>query len=55
MEYFIFVLIYSRFLFIREASNPMIVRSYMTLGEFSFNFEFIAGVDSNIADDMSRL
>ena len=42
-------------LFIKEASNPMIVRWYMALSEFSFNLEFVRGVDNNIADDMSRL
>ena len=42
-------------LFIKEASNPMIVRWYMALSEFSFNLEFIRGVDNNIADAMSRL
>ena len=33
----------------------MIVRWYMALNEFSFNLEFIRGVDNNIADAMSRL
>ena len=42
-------------LFIKEASNPMIVRWYMALSEFSFTLEFIPGVDNNIADAMSRL
>ena len=42
-------------LFIKEASNPMIVRWYMALSEFSFNLSFIRGVDNNIADAMSRL
>ena len=41
--------------FIKEASNPMIVRWYMALSEFSFTLEFIPGVDNNIADAMSRL
>ena len=31
-------------LFITEASNPMIVRWYMALSEFSFSLEFIPGV-----------
>ena len=45
-----------KLLFIKEASNPMIVRWYMALSEFSFNLEFIRGVDNNnIADAMSRL
>ena len=42
-------------LFIKEASNPMIVRWYMALSEFSFQLSFIRGVDNNIADAMSRL
>ena len=42
-------------LFIKEVSNPMIVRWYMALTEFSFTLEFIPGVDNNIADAMSRL
>ena len=42
-------------LFIKEASNPMILRWYMALSEFSFTLEFIPGVDNNIADAMSRL
>ena len=42
-------------LFIKEATNPMIVRWYMALSGFSFTLEFIPGVDNNIADAMSRL
>ena len=42
-------------LYIREHSNPMIVRWYMALMEFSFTIEFIAGIDNDIADAMSRL
>ena len=42
-------------LFITEASNPMIVRWYMALSEFSFTLEFIPGVDNDIADSLSRL
>jgi RNase H-like domain found in reverse transcriptase/Integrase zinc binding domain len=42
-------------LFITQASNPMIVRWYMTLSEFSFKIEFIAGVDNGIADSISLL
>ena len=42
-------------LFIRENSNPMIVRWYMALMEFDFKIEFIAGSDNDIADSMSRL
>ena len=41
--------------FITEASNPMIVRWYMALSEFSFSLEFIPGVDNDIADSLSRL
>ena len=41
-------------LFIKEASNLMIVRWYMALSEFSFTLEFTPGVDNNIADAMSR-
>ena len=36
-------------LFITDASNPMIVRWYMALSEFSFSLEFIPGVDNDIA------
>ena len=42
-------------LFITQESNPMIVRWYMALSEYSFKIEFIAGVDNGIADSMSRL
>ena len=42
-------------LFITEASNPMIVRWYMALSEFSFSLEFIPSVDNDIADSLSRL
>ena len=42
-------------LFITEASNPMIVRCYIALSEFSFSLEFIPGVDNDIADSLSRL
>ena len=42
-------------LFITEASNPMIVRWYIELSEFSFTLEFIPGVDNDIADSLSRL
>ena len=42
-------------LFIKEASNLMIVRWYMALSEFSFTLEFIPGVENDIADAMSRL
>ena len=69
MEYFIHVCTYNRscdrfftirtdhrnLLFIKEASNPMIVPWYMALSEFSFTLEFIPGVENDIADAMSRL
>ena len=42
-------------LFITKASDPMIVRLYMALSEFSFTPEFIPGVDIDIADSLSRL
>ena len=42
-------------LFIKEASNPMIVRWHMKLSEFSFTLEFIPGVENDVADAMSRL
>ena len=42
-------------LFIKEASNPMVVRWYMVLSKFSFTLEFIPGVENDIADEMSRL
>ena len=40
---------------IKQASNPMIVRWYMALSEFSFTLELIPGVEIDIADAMSRL
>ena len=46
---------HKNFLFIKEASNPMIVRWYMALSEFSFTLEFIPSVDNDITDAMSRL
>ena len=42
-------------LFITEASNPMIVRWYMALSEFSISLEFIPGVDNDIADSLSHV
>ena len=42
-------------LFIKQSSNPMIVRWYMALSEFNFKLEFISGADNGIADWMSRL
>lgn len=42
-------------LFIKEASNPMIVRWYMALSEFDFSLGYIAGPKNIVADSMSRL
>jgi hypothetical protein len=42
-------------LYITENSNPIIVRWYMALSEYSFNLEFISGVTNEVADSMSRL
>ena len=42
-------------LYITENSNPMIVRWYMALSEYSFNLEFISGEANEVADSMSRL
>ena len=42
-------------LYIRGRSNLMIARWNMALMEFSFTFEFIADIDSDIADAMLRL
>ena len=42
-------------LFSTEASNPMIVRWYMALSEFSFTLVFIPGVHNDIVDSLSRL
>jgi RNase H-like domain found in reverse transcriptase len=42
-------------LFITENSNPMIVRWYKALSEYSFNLEFISGEANEVADSMSRL
>jgi RNase H-like domain found in reverse transcriptase len=41
--------------FIKQASNPMIVRSHLALQELDFNIEFVKGVDNIIANAMSRL
>ena len=38
------------YFFIIEASNPIIIRWYMALSEFSFTLEFTPGVENNIAD-----
>lgn len=42
-------------LFIKESSNPMIIRWYMALSHFRFMLEFISGADNGIADWLSRL
>ena len=42
-------------LYIYNNSNPMIVRWYVALSEYTYKIEFIKGVDSDIADSMSRL
>ena len=41
--------------FIKQASNPMIVRWHLALQELDFKIEFVPGIDNNIADAMSRL
>ena len=41
--------------FIKQASNPMIVRWHLALQELDFDIQFVAGVDNEIADAMSRL
>ena len=41
--------------FIRQASNPMIVRWHLALQELDFQILFVPGVDNIIADAMSRL
>jgi hypothetical protein len=42
-------------LYIKNHSNPMIIRWLMALSEFSFKIEFIPGVNNDIAESMSRL
>jgi hypothetical protein len=42
-------------LYITENSNPMIVRWYIALSEYSFNLEFISGDTNGVADSTSRL
>ena len=42
-------------LFIHKNSNPMIIRWLMALSEYSYNIEFISGIENGIADSMSRL
>ena len=41
--------------FIKQASNPMIVRWHLALQELDFTILYVPGVDNNIADAMSRL
>jgi hypothetical protein len=42
-------------LFIHENSNPMIVRWFMALSEYTYHIGFISGEENGIADSMSRL
>ena len=42
-------------LFIHENSNPMIVRWFIALSQYSYEIEYISGNDNGIADSMSRL
>ena len=42
-------------LYIHDNSNSMIVRWFMALSEYSYDIEFLSGVDNGIADSMSRL
>ena len=42
-------------LYIKDNSNPMIVRWFMALSEYSFKIEYIPGANNDIADSMSRL
>ena len=42
-------------LFIHENSNPMIVRWFMALSEYTYEIEYISGEENGIADSMSRL
>jgi transposase InsO family protein len=42
-------------LYITENLNPMIVRWYMALSEYSFNLEFVSGDTNGVADSISRL
>jgi Integrase zinc binding domain len=41
--------------YIKQASNPMIVRWHLALQELDLDIQFVAGVDNEIADAMSRL
>jgi Integrase zinc binding domain len=42
-------------LFLHENSSPMIVRWFMALSQYSYEIEFISGIDNGIANSMSRL
>jgi hypothetical protein len=42
-------------LFMQRNSNPMIVRWFMALSQYSYEIKFISGIDNGIADSMSRL
>jgi RNase H-like domain found in reverse transcriptase len=42
-------------LFIHENSNPMIVRWFIALSQYSYEIEYIYGNDNGVADSMSRL
>jgi RNase H-like domain found in reverse transcriptase/Integrase core domain/Integrase zinc binding domain len=41
--------------FIKQATNPMIVRWHLALQELDFEIKFVKGIDNDIADAMSRL
>jgi hypothetical protein len=41
--------------FIKENSNPMVVRWYTALQELDYDIKYVAGADNIIADAMSRL
>jgi hypothetical protein len=42
-------------LYIKESSNPMIYRWWMSIMELDFSLHFSLGINNPIADDMSRL
>jgi transposase InsO family protein len=41
--------------FIKQGSNPMVVRWHLALQELDFTLEYVKGVENTIADAMSRL
>jgi hypothetical protein len=41
--------------FIKQSSNPMVVRWHLALQELDFTLEYVKGVENTIADAMSRL